>query len=427
VGGLVTGRQIIAVLAIIALSGCSTTNPEAGAGIDYRLPRTDVTVTLGVDLKQCMDKGAPDVTIETSLKADAVAGVNEKIYHLSGAELSSSVTKKQLTIDADENGVISAVNTTATDQRTVILGNILKIAATVASVAARAGQPVVSCSSIASTALAQQAALKSQLDAARAQLPSSPEPAKVQKQIDALAAQLVAVKATLHRDLIAKVKLDTSYDKTTAPAGKPVEFDPKQLGELLNVTVIGPGSTTKPMDKSSASPIEVKAYYTRNNLESPLGGTAADTPMTCGQWMMVPASTPISFVLNPTGMLLQGDPSTPADERLVKTNMTASQLENPAKLCLSAAFGENRTIGLKFDKFGRTTEFSWSADARAANIAGGLAGAAPDAAATVTGLRGSSLAADKRELDQLTTQQALKKARDCQDLLDAGASSCPKD
>jgi hypothetical protein len=143
---------------------------------------------------------------------------------------------------------------------------------------------------------------------------------------------------------------------------------------------------------------------------------------TCEQWMLIPPARPVKVVLVPSGEIVVGALET--GEKTIAATVPAAQLGDAAKLYLSATFGENRTVGLKFDKFGRRTEFVWSAEATAANATSALTGVAADASKIVTTLEGRSLAADKLELNRLTTEQNLRKARACQALLDAGATSC---
>ena len=106
--------------------------------------------------------------------------------------------------------------------------------------------------------------------------------------------------------------------------------------------------------------------------------------------------------------------------------MYVSQIGADGTLCISAGFGENRAMGLKFDKFGQVTEFSWSADSRAANITSALAGSASDASSIISKLAPSELTREKSELDELTTENSLLLARQCKAVLDAGGTSCPK-
>ena len=113
------------------------------------------------------------------------------------------------------------------------------------------------------------------------------------------------------------------------------------------------------------------------------------------------------------------------EELAAKADFAVAQWSKPAQLCLDVGFGESRSVSLTFDKFGQTKEFSWTTDARAASVAGALAGIAPDAVALRTALQGpSALAEQKAEVDALETQQKLNKLRACRAILDAGGFNC---
>ncbi|MGK2908713.1 MAG: hypothetical protein ACSLE1_02770 [Sphingobium sp.] len=375
-------------------------------------------MTLSLDIVQC----APDLMIETSLKADAVAGARDAVLHVSGADLAASATKRSLTITVDENGVISGMNATVTDQQAVILGNIIKIAATAASFASGPEDTAeIQCSQKAKENVATITAAKAQITTLRSGLATSPDPEGDQKKINAFAALLAAAKGALHADLTGIVKIDATM--SGAAQAKTVEFDWKPAAELLETAYVGPGNkpTVAGVDDKGAAAFQVTAFYTAlADPSSALGGESRTSSEPCKQWVTVPASQYVKLTLLRPGTIVKGTIETPPIEQTIPV----SQLASDAQLCLSAAFGENRTVGLKFDKFGRTAEFSWSADARAANVTSALAGMAPDAAGIVSTLHGRDLAADKRELDELTTSQSLRKARACQAQLDAGADKC---
>lgn len=424
-------RVLACAVALVTLSACATTNPGDAASIYYRLPRTDAVVTLGIDVKGCTkpSSSVDDLTVEPSLKVDAIAGARDELLHLSGNDLSSGVTKRSLTISVDDNGVVGSINSTSTDQQTVIVGNLIKIAATIVTFTALDSskpndKPVLRCTAETKRNVDRLDRLKREIDLARAQLPTDPNPARVQKQIDALAAQLVYAKTALHRDTKATVKLEKGLRKPTS-AGTKLEFDLKPLAELFETAYPyeSPPRTIHGITNETKTAFDTTAYYVDlPAANSALSGSSPVEPNTCEQWITLPTSKLVNVILDPTGALVKGAAQTP--DKIVSQVVPASQLAENSRLCLSVAFGENRVVGLKFDKFGRTTEFSWTADARLANVTSALAGASADASSIVKTLQGRDLAADKLELDKLKTAQDLKKARDCQELLDAGASKC---
>jgi hypothetical protein len=415
-------RRILVSVVLLTLQACTTTDPGESAAIDYHLPRTDAKVTLSVDVTQCKSP----VLIKSSLKIDAVAGVQDGSWHVSGAELSSEVTKRSLTINVDDNNVISSVNATSTDQGVIILGNVIKLAATVAS-AAGAGPtpdvPTVQCTEKTAQALANLTSLQTALAVAKFGAPGAKDGAAAQKQVDALAAMVATAQAALHQDVTATIKLEEVGADEQHPYV--VAFDRAALSQLFDAAYFNPHmkkNTPPGMNDDSIKLLEVDASIVWPVTSSDsVEGEKPSPPNACSQSIVLPAAKALKLVLTPKGSLINGKTN-----HEVSQIMYASQLGTNRTLCISAGFGENRTVGLKFDKFGRATEFSWSADARAANITSALAGAAPDASTVATKVRDLDLTREKSDLDKLTTGNSLQMARQCQAILDAGGTTCPK-
>jgi hypothetical protein len=133
--------------------------------------------------------------------------------------------------------------------------------------------------------------------------------------------------------------------------------------------------------------------------------------------MPVPATKVAKVSLLPTGDSVKD----------VKADLTMplAQWSKPARLCADVGFGEARTVGLTFNKYGQTTEFAWNSEARGETITGGIAGMAPDLVSfgkTVAGP--SEIDEQKREIDRLETQQKLEALRACQRIKAAGGT-CP--
>lgn len=295
--------RVMMTLALLALSACATTNPQSGAGISYRMPRTDAKITMGMDVTAC----APDLMIATSLKIDAVAGVRDQVFHVSGADLSSSATKRSLTITTDENGVISGVNATATDQQAVILGNIVKIAATAATFAAAPGDvPVVQCSAETKENLATVVAARTQISALRTGLQTSADPEGDQKKINALAGVLATAKAALHADVTGTVKIEPAILGQANAKG--VEFDWTPVTALLETAYVGP-SGKKPVsgiNDDGAKSLLVTAYYIAlAKPDNALGGEIRTSQEDCRQWVTVPSSEYVNLVLLRPGTLVK--------------------------------------------------------------------------------------------------------------------------
>ncbi|WP_175772433.1 hypothetical protein [Paraburkholderia phenazinium] len=411
-------KQILLLMVVFGLQACSTTAPGTAAGITYRLPRTDAKVTLGVDVEACSP-----VRVTSSLKVDAVAGAREGYFYVSGSELSADVTKRSLTIDVDSNGVISSINATSTDQATVIVGNLVKIGATVAAGVAGlvAEEPQVVCNDETIRNLARLTALKSSLASALAKEVPPSELANAQKNIDALASAVVAAQAKTHRDVSATIKLEDV--KTDGQTTIDVPFEPAPLGKLFDTEYPNPKRTVQGVTKDSLALFRVKlssVVGTPQAKDGLVGGSSSATD-SCAASITVPAAKLVTLTLTPVGKLLDD-----GTKRSLPQSMYVSQIGADGTFCISAGFGENRSMGLKFDKFGQVTEFNWSADSRAANITSALAGSASDASSIVTKLAPSELTRQKAELDELTTENNLQLARHCKAILDAGGTSCSK-
>lgn len=424
------------LVAVLVLAGCASTNPGDGAGIYYRLPRTDAVITLGIDITGCK----PAARFEKSLKVDAIAGAREGLLHVSGVELTSGVTKRVLSVGVDERGVIKSVNSTTTDQRAVILGNIIKIASSIAAVVAwvapkedtDAGMeptyPQLKCLPETARVVDQLRQLKSKVVAEKAKLNTGTDPIETQKRIDALASQIALSKAALHRDIKANVRLDPSLKRSgIAETGPQVSFDYAPLWEIAIVIESGDPIVDMSSETYAASTMSLLGV-TVHYVDEPqaqravLQSDASSSSKACKQSLVIPGSKIVKVIATPTGSLVTGTPL--VEGGVISQVMPASQLAKDGGLCLSAGFAENRVVNLAFDKFGWTTDFTWNSDAQVANATSAFAGYAPDASSLVTKVQGRDLAGAKRELDELTTEQALRKARACQAQLDAGASKC---
>jgi len=418
-------KSLLAALSLLALGACTTTRPYEAASINYRLPKTTAKVTLSVDVTVCDPiKGAQT---KASLKLDTVAASGDTLYRLEGKDLASGSIKRAVTVGTDENGVISSVNSTATDQTSVILGDVIKIAATAAAFAGNGDtSPVLLCNAKTKANLIAADALDTQITALRASMATAADPAAVEDKIQKTLPNLVALRTSLHREVVANLKIDrASLNQDVA-----LTFDLKAFEDLFDTAWVGPDPLPPTVAGIADKTAPFAVYATLS--EATTTSAVARSPNVseaglndCSVWMYVPQASPLSVLLKPNGPMF--DKTILTKPEALTFPLVAAQLNGPAKLCLSAGFGENRTIALKFDKFGRTTEFTWSADARSANVANALAGAAPDIKSTISTVQGASLASDKVALDKLTTAEALRKARACAALIEQGAASCPKD
>ncbi len=416
-------KLMLAALSLMALGACTTTRPFEAASINYRLPKTTAKVTLAVDVTVCDPAGAQT---KATLKLDTVAASGDTLYRLEGKDLASGSIKRAITVSTDDNGVITSVNSAATDQTSVILGDVIKIAATAAAFAANGDYtPVLLCNSKTKANLIAADALDAQITTLRASMASAADPAAVEDKIQKTLPNLVALRTSLHREVTA----DVTIDRASLNQDVALKFDFKAFEDLFETAWVGPppAPATVPGIADKTAPFAVFANLTEVATAPAVArapGKSDASLNDCSVWMYVPQATPVSVALKPNGPMFDKKNLKP---EALTFPLVAAQLNGPAKLCLSVGFGENRTIALKFDKFGRTTEFTWTSDARAANVANALAGAAPDIKSTVSTIQGASLASDKLALDKLNTAEALRKARACAALIEQGAASCPKE
>ncbi|MDB5576622.1 MAG: hypothetical protein JWR80_1798 [Bradyrhizobium sp.] len=417
-------KLMVAALTLLALGACTTTRPFEAASINYRLPKTTAKVTLAVDVTVCDPSGAQT---KATLKLDTVAASGDTLYRLEGNDLASGSIKRAITVGTDDNGVISSVNSAATDQTSVILGDVIKIAATAAAFAANGDYtPILLCNSKTKANLVAVDALDAQITALRASMASAADPAAVEDKIQKTLPNLVALRTSLHREVTA----DVTIDRASLNQDVALNFDLKAFEDLFETAWVGPppAPAMVPGIADKTAPFAVFANLTEVAMTPAVArapGKSDASLNDCSVWMYVPQASPLRVALKPNGPMF--DKNILAKPDALTFPFVAAQLNGPAKLCLSVGFGENRTIALKFDKFGRTTEFTWNSDARAANVANALAGAAPDIKSAISTVQGASLASDKVALDKLTTAEALRKARACAALIEQGAASCPKE
>lgn len=294
--------------AFLCFSACSTTDPGSSAGIDYRLPRTDAKITLGIDVLQCDDDAArPLVVIKSSLKIDAVAGVRDGYWHISGSELSSDVTKRGLTIDVDENGVISSVNASSANQSAVILGNIIKLAATAVSLAAAPASDNVKvvCNDKTRKALANAKILQNAINgSSNTVIKTKSERSSLDAgdNVNTLASRLATAKLSLHRDISASIHPENVAQK----ANVVVAFPQDEFSELFDTAYDNRKvkNDQKGMNEDSMKLFDIEARVESTATSSKaLIGSVSGTLSSCAESIVLPRAAPVKFVLTPKGKL----------------------------------------------------------------------------------------------------------------------------
>ena len=416
-------RRTFPVLALcVALSACETTDAGRGAGISYRMPHTDAAVTLALTLADC----TPDkVTLgEADLGVAAVEGARPELWTLEGSALSSVRLKRSLTINTSDNGVLTGVNSTTTDRTPAIVGNVVKTAATLAPLLMTLTEsghlPRASlCGQQVQDALARASLLNTEIGKARWQLSHESDFAKGQalrKTINAYAVELAGLKTGILRVESGAALGLTDKPQNAAPpvfADTPLVLDPGPFEKWF-----GPGDHASQI----AGLFGLKATAEIVSDAKGLSSVAADPAKlrACGLKMWVPTSIAVNITVTGTGRAFGG-----AIGKLEKSQrLPVSQWSDPADLCLDAGFGEDRTVNLSFDRFGRTTSLTWSSEASGETISGAVAGMAPDIASIAGTLHPTTVAQQKAEIEALQTQQQVNQLRACKAILDAGGYDC---
>lgn len=407
---------------LIFLQACGTTDPGNGAGISYQLPRTDAKVTLSADILDCTNP----IRADSKFTIAAEAGVQNELYNLSGAILDSNSTKRNLSITTYDNNVISSINSSNTDQKSTIIGSTIKIISSAATAGLLGSKPqidspILKCQPAISNAINTIVALKKLNDNDQTNLASAKSFINLQKTIDARALKIANLKAELHMEQTVSIPLEEpqliidKYD---------IRWNVEKLQKYFDIEYIRPSYTRTSDEKSEDLLRFFSAKAFSSFYDSKKASSESEIPKVneCTQAILVPNTKAVKFTLEPTGKFFIPLGNQP--RRTASEVMYAAQLATPSLLCISTRFGESRIIGLKYDKFGRTSEFTWSSDSRLANSTSAIAGFASDSGSTIKTLRGSNLAADKAELDELNTKRALEKARQCDAIIEAGGSTC---
>jgi hypothetical protein len=402
-----------ALLAVaIPLVGCQTTDPLSAASIDYRLPRTDAQYQLALTLKECREAG---FTVDAELAVVAIAGAQADVRRIPGAALASARIKRGLQITVSDAGVVTGINSSNSDQTPAIIGNALKIAATLAGVAAvgRDGPLGLKCRPEIVNATERGKVVESQIAHLREKLakagtnsrPTAKE-LKMVREVNILARELASLRIGLLRvEVKGPIKLDGP--KTNEALNVDIEpfkkwFDPENSNLVVGIPrYFGLQWTAT----AAAANILALAPASDKKLRA------------CKLSVELPQTQSVTLTVSGIGESLR---SLTAEEALPVAQWLA-----PAKLCLDVGFGESRTVVLAFDSYGRTKDMNWSTEATAATVSTAFGGSIDSVAGLVTTLRGpSDLAKQKAQIDDLETQLKLNQLLACRAVIDAGGFDC---
>ncbi|MCR5878924.1 hypothetical protein [Phenylobacterium sp. J367] len=346
-----------------------------------------------------------------------VAGAQDGAYLVRGSDLASVRVARTLKVGLNDKGVITSINSANNDRSTAVVGNVLTAAAKLAPLIAglEATKTPSPCTEAIQQALARRDGIRNQMFSVRKVLNTSPAttPTAAERQhrkdLEALAKELEQVAPLLTVDLPARIKV--TPDVLDDPAA-PLAFDTTPLDAWF-----GPAAKA-----TAASQFAVMwtARLAQPASETPITGAKPKSLRACGLALAVPKTGAVGIRLDATGPgYAKVDGKAPSTDLA----LDAAQVATPAQLCIDAGFGENRTIDLAWDDFGRLKSYNWSHQAQAETVSGMVAGAAPNVATLWDTLDGKTqLEQDKAELDRLNTEAALAKARACKAVRDAGGT-----
>jgi len=375
----------------------------------YKLPRTDVAVNLSLRLQDCTS-----LAVTPKIKLAPKAGAQSKVYSVPGAALASSRIKRELKIGISELGVIKSVNSANSERSPQIAANYIKTAAQFAPLilgATATGAPL-QCTTETSSALNRAKKIKLQMRNIRSRLnlggsiPSGNDN-KLMEQFSNLAAELGALESILNIDTTGKIKLDGAAPPAVSNE-TPIDIDAapfkKWFGPFVKKDRLGESFglvwTATPIVQTIVPPVGVRNKKLRK----------------CKLHLTTPK---VSYFK----IKVSGAKKTVISDLEKEAALPIAQWATANSLCVDVGFGENRSIGLTFDKFGRTTEYAWSSDATAETVSAALAGAAPDISSLTKTIRGGTeLDAQKAEIDELETEAKLEKLRACKAIRESGGS-----
>lgn len=413
---------LLAFSLAIAAGGCQTTDPLSAASIDYRLPRTDAVAQLSLTLEDCTETGF-EVSAELALAAKP--GAEPVVWRVPGAALASVRIKRGLQISVSEDGVITGINSTSSDQTAAIVVNAIKTVSSAASlIAAPSDVPtkgpaeltclpeVVSASRRVKIIRMQIAYLRAQLANSSVKQGPTADDLKQIREVNTLARELAALRTGL---LLV-------HTKGLLALSKDVQNSPETVRDVTLVSEpfekwFGPSEKLEELVNQYFG-LKWNATLKENVVQS------LDLPdgkfRSCGLSVRVPQVRPVEVAV-------AAAPRSNLGSLTAKEVMPVAQWSDPASLCVDVGFGESRSVVLAFDKYGRTKDFNWSSEATGAVVSGAIAGSSADITAFANASRGhSELERRKAKIDELETQKKLNELLACQTVIDAGGFACAK-
>jgi hypothetical protein len=411
--------------------------------IGYTLPSTTLAVSIDLTLKNCA-RGRFEVTPD--IKISSTAGPEphpEYRFRLDAADLQSFTRDKSLGVELYPNGALKSVNGGVTDQTGSIITSILKAIISIAAVADAPKDADVAgtCNGAVTAALGRIDAYGLRIKALREKLdsPDVEVMRKARDQIDILAAEIARLRTTLlhitipAREIVPQKGLAAYRLNITRGAIAAWLIDPRapsdndaivrelDLGVCL-ASEAGLQGDVQSCDKEVVTDaINTARSHAGSSGLMPIEALACPDGAECRRTIVLrePVPTRVSVIAEGAGYGVK------PNKALAQAKLSISQWGSLSYIPLKVGFGKSVTFALGFDENGRKISQSWAYKARGSGIAGAASGIA-DAGATLYGsLDGRQLAADKAEVDRLTTLKNLNQLRACREYLDAGGFKCP--
>ena len=417
-------RTCLAVIMMwmpIAVAAANDRQPDVEL-IRYRLPVTSVTVKIPLTLESC-----DPLTISAAPRVVATAGASSQSYAIGTSGLESARVKRELAITLHDSATIATLNSTNEDRTGTIIGNVLKTVFSFAGAfLAPRGADLTATPGLCNEATLHALKRVSEIDKAIARwstaaVPTDPKLASAQHDaIQTLASERGTLRASvLYVELNASLELDPAK-LTWADATKSYSLSAPVDTQALSETWLD----------GKAKPA-LTILWTLSPASGAAGTAAGAQPTDLCGLRLTQLGKPAICLVRPAmarvGATLGGSATIALKSAAVAdpTSVPIGQWGNLQLLTMSAGFGSNKTISLTLDEFGRSSEMKWSSQARVESITGTVA----DAAGQVGTYAGAhnQLVSEKREIDELTTQQSLNRLRACREILNAGGSACPAD
>lgn len=423
------------LIAALALSGCmGSGRPQSISQlplIQYKMPEAKLHAQVTITLLGCQGS---DVLGTMSAKLVGTPEASAKSYTLYAADLTSARMSQDLTIELNDNGTLSTVNSAASDKTGAIFGNVLSTALSILPFLRPADSRVenplpcgeTGLNSHTVQSLGRFETLSLQIADLRRQTSSDPAVVKVTNEaLDGLYKERAAlVSGPLQVSIKAPLKL-------YVPDAEELQSAEGLLRNAQDSPCSEP--TAGRVDCGEVDFSAAASKFFTSNTELPKGElklsfSGAGTGGFVGKTL--PKASPgiqlAEVAKFPLKLTVEQSFFKSANGNDLTAQSSGSflmpQWGREYSLPLKVKIGRDRTIGLTLDDYGRVKKLHWVSNATLENLTGTVS----STASSVTGYlsANSNIAEQKAEIDALETQQKLNRLRACQEILEAEGWIC---